>query len=119
MSELKSTDLIDMAVKSKEHKGLLTGLAILDKTMNSFIREYIMNEIPNSDIYFLKTCMEDQCYNIYIYNQETSTTSCYTMPYVSFLEMCSTGTYNYIIPDKVKELIKKTHVVSEETIYIY
>ena len=118
MTELTGVDLINMAMNSKEHKSLFTGLAILDKTVNAYIREYIMNEIPNSDIYFLKTCIEDQCYSIYIYNQETTTTACYSAPYADFLQECADGAYQYKIPDIIQRLIKKTHVVSEDTIYI-
>ena len=100
-------DLINLSKKNTKYKALFTGLAMIDKTMNSFIKDIIKDSVSNVDEYYIKTEMMNQCYSVYIFNTSRNATVGFSWPMADFLTMCSDKKLELDTNIKVKKALLK------------
>lgn len=102
-------DLIKAAKHSKEHKKLFTGLALIDKTVQDFVKDIMGDVVPGDEIteFFIKTELMNQCYSLYIFNRTQQVTIGMSWPMADFLTMCSKKTLEMELNTKVRRIFLK------------
>lgn len=100
-------DLMEMAKKDTQYKALFTGLAIIDQTIQSFVRDIIADSVTDVQEYYIKTEIMNQCYSVYIFNSAQNATVGFSWPMADFLEKCSGKKLEVDTNMKVKKALLK------------
>lgn len=100
-------DLIELSKKDSKYKSLFTGLAIIDKTMQNFIKDIIKDSVSNPDDYYLKTEIMNQCYSVYIFSISYNATVGFSWPMADFLTMCTNKNLELEANTKIKKVLLK------------
>ena len=100
-------DLIELSKQNTQYKSLFTGLAMIDKTMQNFIKDIIKDSVSDIDNYYIKTEMMNQCYSVYIFNSSQNVTIGFSWPMADFLTMCSGKNLELEANTKVKKVLLK------------
>ena len=98
---------MNMTKQNTKHKALFTGLAIIDQTMQSFIKDIIENSVSNVNEYYIKTEIMNQCYSVLIYNTIHNATVGFGWPLADFLTMCSSKSLELETNAKIKKALLK------------
>lgn len=100
-------DLIELSKKDTQYKSLFTGLAMIDQTMQNFIKDIIKDSVSNIDEYYIKTEIMNQCYSVYVFNTSQNATVGFSWPMADFLTMCSGKNLELETNTKVKKVLLK------------
>ena len=102
-------DLIEMSKKNTQYKALFTGLAMIDQTMQSFVKDIINDSVSKADAneYYIKTEIMNQCYSVYIFNISRNATVGFSWPMADFLTMCANKKLEVDTNAKVKKALLK------------
>ena len=100
-------DLLTLAKQDPKYKNLFTGLAMIDKTMQSFIKDIIKDSVNNIEDYYVKTEIMNQCYSVYIFNAAQQVTIGASWPMADFLLMCEQKRLELDVNAKVKKMLLK------------
>lgn len=100
-------DLIELSKKDTKYKSLFTGLAMIDKTMQQFIKDIIADSVTNIDEYYIKTEIMNQCYSVYIFNITQNATVGFSWPMADFLAMCAGKNLELETNTKIKKVLLK------------
>ena len=100
-------DLIELSKKDSKYKALFTGLAMIDKTMQSFVKDIIKDSVSNIDEYYIKTEIMNQCYSVYIFNTSHNATVGFSWPMAEFLTMCNDKKLELETNIKIKKALLK------------
>ena len=100
-------DLIELSKKDTKYKSLFTGLAIIDQTMQNFIKDIIEDSVSNVNDYYIKTELMNQCYSVYIFNISQNATVGFSWPMADFLTMCANKTLELETNTKIKKALLK------------
>lgn len=100
-------DLMEMAKQNTQYKALFTGLAIIDKTIQSFVKDIIEDSVSNVQDYYIKTEIMNQCYSVYIFSTEQNATVGFSWPMAEFLQKCSGKNLEVDTNMKVKKALLK------------
>jgi uncharacterized protein YdcH (DUF465 family) len=98
--------LSELARKNPKYARMFAGLAQIDNSIKKFVEEIVCNLVGDSSIYYIKTELESQCYNLYLYNGERRVTVGMSWLLVDFLQKCEDKTIEYEMNDKVSRMIK-------------
>lgn len=100
-------DLIELSKKDTKYKSLFTGLAMIDKTMQQFIKDIIADSVTNIDEYYIKTEIMNQCYSVYLFNISQNATVGFSWPMADFLSMCTNKKLELETNAKIKKALLK------------
>jgi hypothetical protein len=100
-------DLMEMAKQNTQYKALFTGLAMIDQTMQTFVKEIIADSVKNVDEYYIKTEIMNQCYSVYIFNSTQNATVGFSWAMADFLDKCSNKKLEVDTNAKVKKALLK------------
>ena len=104
---LTLNDLMELAKQNTQYKSLFTGLAMIDQTMQKFIKDIIEDSVINIDEYYIKTEIMNQCYSVLIYNSNHNATVGFSWPMADFLSMCSGKKLEVETNTKIKKTLLK------------
>lgn len=99
-------DLHILAKNNPKYATLLGELSGMDKVIKNFATDTITN-YADSNIYFIKTELLNQCYNLYLYNSERNATIGKGWLFDDFLHKCQTKMIEKEIDETVKAMINK------------
>ena len=100
-------DLIELSKKDTKYKSLFTGLAIIDQTMQNFIKDIISDSVSNVDDYYIKTEIMNQCYSVYLFNISQNATVGFSWLMADFLSMCTNKKLELETNAKIKKALLK------------
>lgn len=100
------SQLSELARQNPKYARMFAGLAQIDNSIKKFVREIVCNEVGDSSIYYIKTELMSQCYNLYLYNSEQRVTVGTSWLLVDFLKKCEDKTIEYEMNNKVSRLVK-------------
>lgn len=100
-------DLIELSKKNTKYKALFTGLAMIDQTMQNFIKDIIKDSVTDVDEYYIKTEIMNQCYSVYIFNTSHNATVGFSWPMADFLSMCANKKLEVETNMKIKKVLLK------------
>jgi hypothetical protein len=100
-------DLIELSKKDTKYKSLFTGLAMIDQTMQNFIKDIIKDSVTNIDEYYIKTEIMNQCYSVYVFNTSQNVTVGFSWPMADFLSMCANKKLELETNTKIKKVLLK------------
>lgn len=100
-------DLMELAKQNTQYKSLFAGLAIIDQTMQNFIKDIIEDSVSNVNEYYIKTEIMNQCYSVLIYNTSHNATVGFSWPMADFLTMCSGKNLELETNTKIKKVLLK------------
>ena len=100
-------DLMEMAKQNTQYKSLFTGLAIIDQTMQNFIKDIMKDSVNNVDEYYIKTEIMNQCYSVYIFNANQNVTVGFSWPMADFLSMCANKKLEVETNTQIKKVLLK------------
>lgn len=104
---LTLNDLIDLSKKDTKYKKLYTGLALIDKNMQNFIKDIVNDCVSNVDEFYIKTEFMNRCYSVYIFNAIQQVTIGVSWPMADFLTMCAGKKLEMEVNEKVRRMILK------------
>lgn len=107
-----------LAKKNPKYARMFAGLAQIDNSIKKFVEDIVCNQVGDSSIYYIKTELASQCYNLYLYNVERHVTIGMSWLLVEFLQRCEDKTIEYEMNDKVTRMIKmfdKKNLSTSET----
>lgn len=104
---LNLNDLYKLAKKDPKYTQLYAGLFQIDKQIKNMVTDTIVNLVDNPDIYYSKTLLLNQCYNLYLYNVERQATAGVSWAMADFLLKCENKTIQDDIKDKVAKMLRK------------
>lgn len=99
-------DLHTLAKANPQYATLLGEIAGIDGFIKNFVSDTITNYADGS-IYFIKTELLNQCYNLYLYNKERNATIGHSWLFDDFLTKCQTKMIEKDIEDVVLTMITK------------
>ena len=99
-------DLSKLAKKNPKYATLLGELAGIDMFIKNFCGDTIEN-YADAKVYFIKTELLNQCYNLYIYNRERNVTIGYSWLFEDFLCKCQTKMIEKDVENVVLKVIDK------------
>ncbi len=99
-------DLGQLAKANPKYAKLLGQIYGIDKIIKKSISETISNK-ADPDVYYIKTELLNQCYNIYLYNRERNATIGKGWLFDDFLKKCQNKTIENEIILAVLDMIKK------------
>lgn len=102
-------DLIELSKHSKEHKQLFMALAMIDKTMQDFVKDIIADSVSEEELkeYYIKTEIMNHCYSLYIFNRTQQVTVGVSWPIAEFLTMCAGKKLEMELNTKIKRMLLK------------
>ena len=100
-------DLIELSKKNTKYKKLYTGLALIDQTMQNFIKDIIEDSVTNVNEYYIKTEFMNQCYSVYVFNTAHNATVGFSWPMADFLTMCANKNLELETNTKIKKVLLK------------
>lgn len=101
---LNLNDLSLLARKNPKYAKLLGELAGIDQIIKNFANDIITN-YSDPNVYFIKTELLNQCYNLYLYNSERNATIGYSWLFDDFLTKCQTKVIEKDVEKAVKKMI--------------
>lgn len=99
-------DLPKLVKKNPRYTKMFTGLAQIDNHVKRFIEDIICNHTDGS-VYYIKTELKGQCYNLYLYNVETKATVGASWILVDFLKKCEQKTLEVELNSIVSTMLQK------------
>ena len=105
-SAINLSQLSELARKNPKYARMFAGLAQIDNSIKKFIENIVCNQVDDSSIYYIKTELESQCYNLYLFNTERKVTVGMSWLLVDFLQKCEDKTIEYEMNDKVPRMIQ-------------
>lgn len=100
-------DLIEYSKKNTKYKKLFTGLAMIDQTMQNFVKDIIADSVSDVSEYYIKTEIMNQCYSVYIFSAKQNVTVGFSWPMADFLSMCSNKKLELETNAKIKKALLK------------
>jgi len=104
---LNLNDLYKLAKKDPKYTNLYAGLFQIDRQIKNMVSDTIVNLVDDPDIYYSKTLLLNQCYNLYLYNVERQATVGVSWTMADFLLKCENKTIQDDIRDKVTRMVRK------------
>ena len=99
-------DLGKLAKANPKYATLLGEIAGVDKVIKQFATDTITN-YADPKVYYIKTELLNQCYNIYLYNTERNMTIGKGWLFNDFLQKCQTKMIEKEVQDAVLLMINK------------
>ncbi len=99
-------DLGTLAKSNPKYASLFGELAGIDKVIKQFAGDQITN-YADSNVYFIKTELLNQCYNLYLYNSERNATFAYGWTFDDFLNKCQSKIIETEVENVIKRMIKQ------------
>lgn len=96
--------LSELAKHNPRYAKMFAGLAQIDNTIKTFVRDIVENSTDASN-YYIKTELMSQCYALYLYNAERHATVGVSWPLADFLKMCEQKTIENEMNLKVKRIL--------------
>lgn len=106
MNGLNFNDLNKLAKANPKYTQLFSGLAQIDNTIKKYAQDIVCNQADES-VYYIKTELMGQCYNMYLFNSERRAIVGVSWPLVDFLKKCEDKTIEYDVAKKVIQMIDK------------
>lgn len=100
------SQLGELAKANPKYARMFGGLAQIDNSIKKFVEEIVCNQTGDSSVYYIKTELMSQCYNLYLYNSERRITVGVSWLLVDFLQKCENKTIEYEVNTKVTRMIK-------------
>ena len=100
-------DLIELSKKDTKYKSLFTGLAIIDQTMQNFIKDIIADSVSDINDYYIKTEIMNQCYSVYIFSISQNVTVGFSWTMADFLSMGANKKLELETNTKIKKVLLK------------
>lgn len=104
---LNLNDLYKLAKKDPKYTNLYAGLFQIDRQIKNMVSDTIVNLVDDPDMYYSKTLLLNQCYNLYLYNIERQATVGVSWTMADFLLKCENKTIQDDIKDKVTRMVRK------------
>lgn len=104
---LNLNDLYKLAKKDPKYTNLYAGLFQIDRQIKNMVSDTIVNLVDDPDMYYSKTLLLNQCYNLYLYNVERQATVGVSWTMADFLLKCENKTIQDDIRDKVTRMVRK------------
>ena len=80
--------LAELAKSNPQYTQLYRGLAVIDNQVKQWVTGEIVNS-ADASIYFIKTELMSQCYNLMLFNSERQATVGVSWPLADFLRKCT------------------------------
>ena len=100
---LNMNTLLAMAQQNPEYSKMLAGLYHVDELIKKFVADEV-DRITDGTMYYIKTEIMNQVYNLYLFNAEVNATVGFTWVLADFLTKCQTKMIE-------NEVIKVTRVM--------
>ena len=104
---LNLNDLYKLAKKDPKYTNLYAGLFQIDRQIKNMVSDTIVNLVDDPDMYYSKTLLLNQCYNLYLYNVERQATVGVSWAMADFLLKCANKTIQDDIKDKVTRMVRR------------
>jgi len=101
-------DLNKLATANPKYAALLGELAGIDKLIKQFASDTVTN-YADPNVYFIKTELLNQCYNLYLYNAERNVTVGKSWLFDDFLNKCQSKMIENEIENAVLNIIDKVN----------
>jgi hypothetical protein len=101
-------DLNKLATANPKYATLLGELAGIDKLIKQFASDTVTN-YADPNVYFIKTELLNQCYNLYLYNAERNVTVGKSWLFDDFLNKCQSKMIENEIENAVLNIIDKVN----------
>lgn len=99
-------DLKTLAKKNPKYAKLLGEIAGIDQLIKNIVNDTITNS-ADPKVYFIKTELFNQCYNLYLFNSELNATVAHTWLFDDFLKKCQTKIIDIEVETVTKDMLKK------------
>ena len=99
-------DLGKLAKSNPEYATLLGQISGMDKVIKTFITDTVTN-YADPDVYYFKTELLNQCYNVYLYNKERNVTIGKGWLFDDFLTKCQNKAIEKEIESTIMTMIDK------------
>lgn len=99
-------DLGQLAKANPKYATLFGEIAGMDKVIKQFATDTVTNYADPS-VYYIKTELLNQCYNLYLYNTERNMTIGKGWLFNDFLQKCQTKMIEKEVQDAVLSMINK------------
>ena len=99
-------DLGILAKSNPKYAVLLGELAGIDKIIKEFAGNTITN-YADPDVYYIKTELLNQCYNLYLYNSERNIKLAYSWSFDDFLTKCQSKLIEIEVENVIKKMINQ------------
>lgn len=99
-------DLKTLAKKNPKYAKLLGEIAGIDQLIKNIVNDTITNS-DDPKVYFIKTELFNQCYNLYLFNSELNATIGHTWLFDDFLNKCQTKIIDIEVETVTKDMLKK------------
>lgn len=99
-------DLKILAKKNPKYAKLLGEIAGIDQLIKNIVNDTITNS-TDPKVYFIKTELFNQCYNLYLFNSELNATVAHTWLFDDFLKKCQTKMIDIEVETVTKYMLKK------------
>ena len=106
MNGINFNQLGELAKANPKYAKMFAGLAQIDNTIKKFIQDIVCNQADPS-VYYIKTELMSQCYNLYLFNSERNAIVGVSWPLVDFLQKCENKVIQLEINTKVIQMINK------------
>lgn len=97
--------LPEIARRFPKMTNFLKGIQEIDLRIKNHIKEVTIDKCKNSDQYYLKTELQNQCYNVYLFQAESRKTVGFSIPLADLLEKCQNKTVFNVIDEKTSKCI--------------
>lgn len=99
-------DLGQLAKANPKYAKLLGEIAGVDKVIKQFATDTVTN-YADPTVYYIKTELLNQCYNLYLYNTERNITIGKGWLFNDFLQKCQTKMIEKEVQDSILSMINK------------
>lgn len=96
---------MDLAKYKGANKPVMTALAVIDANLNAFVKEIIDASVNDTENYYLKTGIQNNCYTVLIFNADKNMTAGFMLPLEETLKKCSDKTIEMYFNVKVKQAV--------------
>lgn len=114
-------DLHKLAKTNPEYTQLYAGLTAID----AHIKQWVLGEIVNSadpSVYYIKTELMAQCYNLMLFNSERQATVGVSWPLAEFLQKCQNKSIESEVVKstlKILDKFQEPNIKPEQIYWIY
>lgn len=95
-----------LAKTNPKYTQLYIGLATIDTQIKQWVTDEILNS-ADSNVYYIKTELMNQCYNLMLFNSERQATVGVSWPLAWFLQRCQDKSIEGEITKAVHKIINK------------
>ena len=95
-----------LAKQNPRYARMFTGLAKIDASIKKLVEDIICNRVNDSSVYFIKTELSEQCYNLYLFHAEQKVTVGVSWLLIDFLRKCEDKTIEYDVNQKITSLLR-------------